>query len=74
MHYECSKSTCSKGTIGRLKMEKQEEESPTLLVLFGKREWYRMKVILPQDIIPEDASGVGNILDRQMPEIHPDGL
>lgn len=33
-----------------------------------------MKAKLPQDVIPEDASGVGDILDHQMPEIHPDGF
>jgi len=33
-----------------------------------------MKAKLPQDVIPEDASGVGDVLDRQMPEIHPDGF
>jgi len=31
-------------------------------------------VKLPQDVIPKDASGVGDVLDCQMPETHSDGF
>jgi len=34
----------------------------------------KMKVKLPQDVIPKDASRVGDVLDCQMPETHSDGF
>lgn len=62
-----------RSTGRKLKMKKQEKDRGAFsIVPSGNR--IGMKVKLPQDVIPKDASGVGDVLDCQMSEIHSDGL